>query len=509
MSGLDVLRAVKADESLARIPIIVTTSEKETEIESLKLGAIDFIPKPYPSVGVIQARVLRTIELSEDRELIQSTERDELTGLYNREYFYRYAEQYDQFHKETEMDAIIVDVNHFHMINERYGKAYGDKVLRGIGELVREMVRDSGGIVCRRQADTFMVYCPHRDNYRDIMERVSDFLAGSDVSGNRVRLRMGIYYNVDKTIDIERRFDRAKMAADTVKGSFTNNIGIYDNHLHEQQIYAEQLIEDFQTAIEERQFQVFYQPKFDVRPDTPVLAGAEALVRWFHPELGMISPGFFIPLFEENGLIQRLDNYVWEETARQIREWKDRLNYSVPVSVNVSRIDLFDPGLPDKLQGILRKYDLTGRDFHLEVTESAYTQDAGRIIEAVENLRALGFLIEMDDFGTGYSSFERENELSIESMKIDKIFIDKLEYLHLKETIIPDMISMAQKLGHRVVAEGVESGRQLNHLLDCGCDNIQGYLISKPLDEDEALAFQTHFTYERPIIHGKAEILAG
>ena len=180
MSGLEVLKAVREEESLSRIPIIVMTAERDTEIESLKLGAIDFIPKPYPQIGVIKARVQRTIELSEDRETIQSTERDELTGLYNREYFYRYAEQFDQYNKETEMDAILVDVNHFRMINERYGKSYGDDILRRIGEQVRAMVRGAGGIVCRREADTFMVYCPHREDYQEIMDTASVELTDSD-----------------------------------------------------------------------------------------------------------------------------------------------------------------------------------------------------------------------------------------------------------------------------------------------------------------------------------------
>ena len=279
LSGQEVLKEVKKDESLARIPIIVTTGERETELESLNLGAVDFVPKPYPAPDVIRARVLRIIELTEDREIIQPTERDELTGLYNKEYFYRYAEQYDQHHRDTEMDAIIVDVNHFRMINERYGKAYGDGVLKKIGEQVREMVRDAGGIVCRREADTFMVYCPHREDYEEILRSASVYLAGEESAENRVRLRIGVYADADKSIDIERRFDRAKMAADTVKGSFTNQIGVYNNALHEQQLYAEQLIEDFPAAIAGKQFKVFYQPKFDVRPDTPVLASAEALVR--------------------------------------------------------------------------------------------------------------------------------------------------------------------------------------------------------------------------------------
>ena len=327
MSGMEVLRQVKSDPDISQVPIIVITSDQSAEVESLDLKASDFIPKPYPQAGVILARILRTIELSEDREIIQSTERDPLTGLYNREYFYRYAEQFDQHHKDLDMDAIVVDVNHFHMINERFGTAYGDEVLRRIGEKVREMVRDTGGIVCRREADTFMVYCPHGKDYRAILESASIGLGGDDSANNRVRLRMGVYANVDKTIDLERRFDRAKMAADTVQGNFTQPIGFYDSGLHERELYAEQLIEDFHQAIDEKQFKVFYQPKFDVRSEIPVLASAEALIRWKHPELGMISPGVFIPLFEDNGLIQELDHYVWRETAARIRDWKDRFGF--------------------------------------------------------------------------------------------------------------------------------------------------------------------------------------
>ena len=221
LSGTEMLRAIREEPALRKIPVIVLTADQNAEIESLGLGAIDFIPKPYPQAGVVLARIQRTIELSEDRQIIQSTERDPLTGLYNREYFYRYAEQYDQHHKDADMDALVVDVNHFHMLNERYGKAYADEVLRRIGERMREMVRDSGGIVCRREADPFMIYCPHRQDHQAILDSASaDLMADSSVAG-RVRLRMGIYANADKSIDIERRFDRAQIAADTVRNNYT------------------------------------------------------------------------------------------------------------------------------------------------------------------------------------------------------------------------------------------------------------------------------------------------
>ena len=485
MSGIDVLKAMKEDEGLSRIPVIVTTAERETEVESLKLGAIDFIPKPYPAVDVIQARVLRTIELSEDRDIIKLTERDELTDLYNREYFYRYAEQYDQYHVGKSMDAVLVDVNHFRMINERYGKAYGDEVLKLIAVQMRAILGATDGIVCRREADAFMAYCPHREDYDQVMDDIAAGLSSDDLIENRVHLRMGVYSEVDKAIDIERRFDRAKMAADTVKGSFARTIAYYDNSLHEKQLYAEQLIEGFSRAIAERQFEVYYQPKFDVRPEVPILASAEALVRWIHPELGMISPGAFIPLFEENGLIQKLDTYVWKEAARQIREWKDRLGYAVPVSVNVSRIDMYDPQLAEVLQSIVNEQGLSGQDLLLEVTESAYTQDSKQIVGAVEKLRKLGFKIEMDDFGTGYSSLNMISSLPIDALKLDMRFIREAfkdgGNTHMLEVII----ELSDYLSVPVIAEGVETEEQLRALRSLGCDIVQGYFFSRPVPAAE------------------------
>ena len=487
MHGLDVIRAMREDPELRHIPVIVLTADQKSEVQSLKLGAADFISKPYPDREVILARVTRTIELSEDRDIIQSTERDSLTGLYNREYFYRYAQQFDQHHKDMEMDAIVMDAHHFRMINERYGKAYGDDVLRRIGERVREMVRDSGGIVCRREADTFLIYCPHREDYHEVLESASVGLTGE--GGNRVRLRMGVYANVDKTIEMERRFDRAKMAADTLRSNYINSVALYDNALHESEIYAERLLEDFQDALNKRQFKVYYQPKFDIRPDVPILASAEALVRWVHPELGFISPGIFIPLFEENGLIQQLDLYVWRETAAQIRDWKRRLGISVPVSVNVSRVDMYDPNLVDTFKRLLDEFGLTSDELLLEITESAYTQDSNQIIGKVNHLRDLGFHIEMDDFGTGYSSLNMISTLPIDALKLDMTFIRNAFKDGGDTRLIEVIIDIADYLRVPVIAEGVETEEQLNTLKVMGCDLVQGYYFSKPVPPEEYETF--------------------
>ena len=485
MSGLEVLKTMKEDALLSHIPVIVMTAEKETEVDSLRLGAADFIPKPYPAVDVVHARVLRTIELSEDREIIQSTEKDPLTGLYNKEFFYRYADQYDHYHKETEMDAAIIDVNHFRMVNERYGKAYGDEVLRIIGEQLLDTVKNNGGLACRQEADTFLLYCPHQENLAGILDDAYGRLVERSISDNRIRLRMGIYECADKSIDIERRFDRAKMAADSAKGSFTKTVGIYDDRLHERQLYAEQLIEAFPVAIREKQFKVYYQPKFDVRPEVPVLTSAEALVRWIHPDLGMISPGDFIPLFEENGLIQQLDYYVWEEAARQISEWKERMHYAVPVSVNVSRVDMYDPDIVDTLKNLTEMHGLSGSDILLEITESAYTQDSAQIIETAQRLRSIGFKIEMDDFGTGYSSLNMISSLPIDALKLDMQFIRNAFKVGGNTHMLEVIIGISDYLSVPVIAEGVETEEQLHALRNLGCDIVQGYFFSKPVPASE------------------------
>ena len=489
MQGQEVLRRVRADSEYQDIPVIVASGDQSQEIECLNAGASDFIQKPYPEHGVILARVRRTIELFEGRKIIHSTERDPLTGLYNREFFFSYAEQYDQHHRDTPMDAIVLDINRFGIINERYGRAYADEVLRRVGEKAREMVHDEGGIVCRREADIFLVYCPHREDYKAILDNASMGLAGEQNANNRVRLRMGVYSNVDKSLELERRFDRAKIASDSVRNSFTRNIGVFDDTLHKAEMYSEQLIEDFPKAVEEGQFKVFFQPKYNITGDKPYLAGTEALVRWQHPELGMISPGVFIPLFEENGLIQDLDHFVWRQAARQIRIWKDEIGYTVPVSVNVSRVDMYDANIVYSLLDILEESKLEAGDLHLEVTESAYAEDAEQIIETVKRLRSMGFLVEMDDFGTGYSSLNMLSSLPIDVLKLDMQFI-RTAFGQEKDThMLEIIIEIARHLSAPVVAEGVETEEQVKALKEIGCDLVQGYFFSPPVPAEKFASF--------------------
>ena len=493
LSGMEVLKVMKEEKELREIPVIVMTADQSAEVECLKYGAMDFIPKPYPTTEIVRARVNRCIELSEKRNIIETTERDSLTNLFNYDYFLRYVRMYDQHYAEMPMDAIVLDVNHFHVLNERYGKPYGDSVLARIGARVRQICREVGGVGCRSGADTFFIYCPHREDCGALLEKVSEGLTEEDVSESRVRLRMGVYANADKSIEIGQRFDHAKSAAGAVRNGGGKSVGVYDSRMHEAELKRARLLEDFKPSLHSGRFRVYFQPKFDIRGDKPLLAGAEALVRWDHPELGMISPAEFIPLLEDNGLILELDQFVWREAAARIRDWKDRLGFSVPVSVNVSRIDMLTPNLKDMIRNTLAEYDLTTSDFALEITESAYTGDSEQVISTARELRGMGmgFRIEMDDFGTGYSSLGMLSQLPIDALKLDMSFVRSAFGETRDVRMIELIIDIADYLQVPVVAEGVETEEQYLALKNLGCDLVQGYYFSKPVPPEDFDRFVT------------------
>ena len=489
LDGFHLMDILRSDDELKHIPYIVLTSEKSAEVNSLKNGASDFIAKPFDQPEVIQARIQRTIELAEDKDIIQSTERDPLTSLFNREFFYRYVEQYDLHHPDADMDALSLDINHFHMINELYGWDFGDEVLSNIGNKVRELMAERGGIAGRIDADMFLVYFPSGADYEKLQEELcKDLLAGK--KSNKVKLRLGVYPNVDRTVKIERRFDRAKQAADTIRDSYTRFVAYYDASLLQKELRNERLIESLDTAIAEHQFRIYYQPKYDITEEEPRLRSAEALIRWQHPEFGMVSPGVFIPLFEEKGLIQKVDRFVWEEAARQMAAWKDKYGIEIPVSVNVSRIDVYAPDFVDNFKALVARYGLRPENYFLEITESAYTKDSEQLLGVVERVREEGFPVEMDDFGSGYSSLNMISTLPIDALKMDMNFIRNMHTRGSKNNrIIELMIDIAHYLGVPVVAEGVETQEQVELLRHMGCNIVQGYYFSKPVTPEEFETF--------------------
>ena len=486
LDGYSLLKILRSDSELWRIPVIVLASEKDAEVKSLQLGASDFISKPYDTPEIILARVNHSIELSEDRIIIHDTERDMLTGLFNIEFFFEYGRRLDNQNGNMPMDAIVLDINRFHIINELYGKDYGDILLKKLGGIIHELVCQTGGLACRSNSNSFGIYIPHMDNPKESITRFISMIENA-LGDSKLSIRIGIYSDDDIDLDMEQRFQRAQLVCRKIKNNYTTCFDIYNAELHNKELHSERLINDMDTALAEKQFKVFYQPKYNICDGKPVLTSVEALVRWFHPEYGVIPPGEFITLFEDNGLIRQLDKYVWNEAAAQIKQWKED-GFNIPVSVNVSRVDVFNPRLVDILSDIIKTSGIDSESLLLEITESAYSDNAQQIINTVMSLRENGFKIEMDDFGSGYSSLNMLCSLPIDALKLDMEFIRNIceNKKHLR--LVGIMIDIARLLEVPVIAEGVETKEQLDLLEELGCDIIQGYYFSKPLSAEELTA---------------------
>ena len=483
MSGFEVLEAVRNDEVLRRIPIIVLTAEKRAELQALELGAADFITKPFDVPEVILARVGRIIELSEGRQLISAAESDRLTGLYNSNFFVEYCDRMFQYHPEMHMDAIVLNIEQFHTINAMHGRDFGDEVLRSIGGEIAAMLGETEGIASRNEADRFDIFCLPQPDYRALLDRFQA-RANSIAPSVNIHVRMGVM-PWQAQVEPITLFDRARTACNMVRGDYQNPLMIYDEEMRLRELRNQRLLNDLRPAVEERQFQVYYQPKYDIQCDPPRLASAEALIRWKHPELGMISPGDFIPLFEGNGLIGVVDSFVWREAASQVAAWRDKFNFLLPVSVNLSRSDVFDPTLIDRLVKLVEDNALGYKYLKLEVTESAYTDNAKKVLEVIRRLRERGFEIEMDDFGSGYSSLNMLSDMPIDVLKMDMKFIRNIETSETDRRLVSLILDIARYLRVDVVAEGVETEGQLAVLKQGKCDLVQGYYFSRPLPPEE------------------------
>ena len=485
MDGFEVLDILAKEPELKKIPVIVLTAEKEAELRALQKGAVDFITKPFDLHEVILARIERIIELSEGRQLISSAERDRLTGLYARSFFYEYAERIFRYHKEWQMDAVVMDIDKFHTVNDLNGRDFGDRVLCAVADEIKKFIKGTGGIASRLESDRFAVYCRHRETseYEDLIGAIQQSFGRLPGHAN-IRLRMGVrpYREGMEPADaIGYAMSACKMAHSMKDG----NITVFDEDMMQNEMFRQKLLNDVNWAIKTKQFTVFYQPKYSIQCDPPRLSSAEALVRWKHPELGLISPADFIPLFENHGIIHLVDDYVWAVAAGQVADWKDRFGVELPVSVNMSRAEMFDPDLKENLEELLKINGLDPSNLKLEVTESAYTENAEELISVIEKLKDSGFEIEMDDFGSGYSSLNMLSTLPLDVLKMDMKFIRNVEKDAGSFRMIELVLDIAKYLGVPVVAEGVETEEQLRLLKEAGCELVQGYYFSKPLPAEE------------------------
>ncbi len=418
-------------------------------------------------------------KINEGQRIISEAERDHLTNLYNRSFFILYANRFYKEHPGKPMDAIVMNIDRFHTLNTLNGRVFGDEVLRALGSEIDAFLRETEGLAGRMEGDHFDLYCAHREDYQALLDR---FQARVDVMSRNedIRLRMGVMPWAEDIMP-EQMFDRAWSACGLVRRDYKTHLMVYDEQMRQNEERSLRLRNDLGRALENRELQVYYQPKYDIQGDKPRLVSAEALVRWQHPQLGMISPADFIPLFERSGQIGAVDHYVWAEAARQVAAWRDKYGVTLPVSVNLSRVDVFDPKLPETLDALVEKNGLSRRDLKLEITESAYTENAGHLIRVIAALRERGYEIEMDDFGSGYSSLNMLSSMPIDVLKMDIAFIQNIERDARDFRLVELILDIARYLKVPVVAEGVETENQLALLKNAGCAMVQGYYFSAPL----------------------------
>ena len=344
-------------------------------------------------------------------ERTHSNECDHLTGLCSREAFYLQVSDILEKDPDTQYDMVVADVETFKVVNERFGIKNGDKVLCYLADKYQRLLNGEG-ICTRMHGDVFAMLIRHGDGSWE--ERIL-WQFGENENEMEFRnlvIKYGIYEHVDRRIVPSGMCDRAVLALNRIKKMYGKNVAMYDDSLRATLLREQQILDTMERALKERQFQVYYQAKYDI--NTENIIGAEALVRWIHPEMGFMSPGEFIPLFEKNGFIVKVDYYVWEEACKILRKWKEENRTMIPISVNVSRVDFELPGLVERITHLADQYEIERKYLHLEITESVYTDEPQQIIQMVNKLRENGFKIEMDDFGSGYSSLNMLSELSVD-----------------------------------------------------------------------------------------------
>lgn len=411
---------------------------------------------------------------------------DRLTGIPTQDAFFYAVRRFLDENAGEKCVLVTCDVDRFKVINDVYGTRVGDSILIQIGAAFFRETLGKG--VCGRLGADVFAFCMREEDFDlDALLESQRFLSDNLGLAYKLVIHNGIYPITDPSVDVSVMCDRANMARATIKGNYNKRYVYFDEPMRAAIIAEQEILNDMEAALDSKAFVLYLQPIYSLNFEKPV--SAEALVRWIHPTKGLIEPGNFISLFEHNRFITNLDHYMWEMTCRYLADRKKRGLANIPISVNVSRINLFQPDLADELLALLKKYELPTSLLRLEITETAYMDDPDQLIEASDKLRRAGFKIMVDDFGSGYSSLHMLKDIPMDILKLDMRFLTDMEPSSRGASILLGIIRIAQNLGMVTVAEGVESLFQLEFLRAAGCDNIQGFYYAKPLPVEEFEAF--------------------
>ena len=421
------------------------------------------------------------VEMKIKGEMAYRADYDSLTDVYKSEAFYRKTSEIINERTDTEFAIFSVDIDKFRLINDSYGIEAGNKLLHTVGAVLKEII-PKDGLVKRYQADVFSVLLPFDDD-QSLINFMTDLSAGVNSKSNiptHVSFTFGIYKIVDRELPIRIMCDRARAAKRQIKGSASaSNYAVYDDAIRLKLREQAEIEERMEEALNNREFVMFLQPQVDVK--TRKIHGAEALVRWNNPTKGIMVPFQFLELFESNGFIVKLDKYMWEEACKYLRELKDR-GIDLPIAVNISRAHIGATDLTKEFTSLVKKYGIAPKNLELEITENLFMDDVHELFDQMSSLKQNGFSIHMDDFGSAYSSLNMLRNAPVDTLKIDKFFFDEIMTTERGRIIVESSVRMAKQLGMLTIAEGVESQEQLDFLAEIGCDIVQGYYFSRPVN---------------------------
>jgi diguanylate cyclase (GGDEF)-like protein len=426
--------------------------------------------------------------------LYNNASTDSLTGISNYSKFCTESTHLFQTHLDGTYAIITFDINHFKIINDTLGFAFGDQVLVAAANNLKSILAKEEPC-CRISTDVF-AFCVKANpdtHMLDLIQTMIDRMSKLTIDNQKIAVKLcfGIYVVAHKETDIRGCVDNASLTRKQIKNCSDMPYAYYDEKTQKIMMEEATVQDDLEIALKQNQFEMYYQPQICFR--TGKVMGMEALIRWKHPQKGFISPGYFIPIAEKCGLIFPISKFVFEQVCRDIKEWK-KYGKQILVSVNISRADLFQTNFIEMIQEATAQYKIDTHLIDIELTETTAINDLEFIKEIIGQLKALGFMIAMDDFGTGYSSLSCLRTIPLDLLKLDRSFLQDLDKDKKSSNIVYSIVKLAKSLGFCVVAEGVETKAEADILHNIGCDIAQGYYFAKPMSKQ---SFED-FTFKTP-----------
>ena len=535
MDGYEVCEKLKANELTRHIPVIFLSALDDVfdKVKAFSLGGVDYITKPFQIEEVVariqhqlalqaaQAEISqlnaklelkvqqRTTQLEKvvsqlnqeiaqhkqtQRTLLAQTLHDALTGLPNRNLFMEYLEKalHRSRRNKTYLFAVLfIDLDRFKIINDSWGHSVGDQLLIAISRILQSSCREID-IVARLSGDEFTILLEDLPDFKEVImiaDRLLEKLSSAIHLGSHqvfTGASMGIVFSSTTYQNGTELLRDADIAMYRAKALGKGRYAIFDQQMYSQTIHLSQMENDLRLAVERQEFTVFYQPIVSLKTGT--LKGFEALVRWQHPQTGLIPPGEFIGIAEDTGLIVPIGEWVLQEACQQLRTWQQKFPQasSLHISVNLSSRQIKQFDFVNKLAKILADTGLSGENLRLELTETMLMDRGEKTLELLSQIKEQNVQLSLDDFGTGYSCLSYLHRFPIDTLKIDRSFVTPINTEGENCEIVNTIITLAHSLGMKVIAEGVETTAQLTHLKNLDCEAAQGYFFAKPLNSQLA-----------------------